>query len=1437
MGSSCLIKSCTVKKAKIGASFHRLPWKYPSLFSTLQDVFGRGNVREVTRWSRICSVHIAQLAPLANSHETVRRLVEYYAWNASRSYRKVVEVSEKDENRVNGDGGGNGSNKIFLERSGKDEMVNGESGGVGNGNTILLEYSRRDEIVNGDGGNGSNKIFLEHSGKDRTVNDNDDGGGVGVVRNVHSKSFKGTDEVSGKDKTMKDDMLLLKLAEKDKTVKYNDGEDGVGVVGDEKEERVRRIGGGGVGDEEKEGEFEKRNNHANGGGVVVVGGSSGFLDLLTEREEKEELKEFVNERNNKKDGITSDCDFVDLLTEIREGKTGRGKEFVGNKNKKDICDTDVGNDLSVLFTEKKRKEEIDQKNMDMIKDNYNYLYARYRLLNSVGRKEVVSEKDAIIDDDDIDVLGGGESCKVMMINKEMERPPRKEERERVEGKEERQERKDTTLNKTTNSTKSNTITNKITTKTNNTNNVLNNWTLHGVAREVPLVTKSNVNVVMMNGNFLLRDDVYFEEQLMRRKVEDERRMDEEKQRMAEKKHRMKKKDEIEKQRMKKEEEGEQRKSKENEELGGEISVEISTISTTNTSSSSSLSSSSSSSSSSSTTPNHWRRSSRSGEGVGGGKGLVRSGQGSSDQFLLQIIPAGSLANVQDPKAVLTLNYYPGLRRVSAVYSCREGGWPGDHSMIPDDCAAGAMDTARDPDVCVEENGKPKKTGCGEEQDINDNHTKPDDKTNTNKNGCASAMTNGEVAGENNNKEISEEEREGGKSTAEGDKKKNNSNKKEEGEEEEGEVGVEEEEEEEKKKEKDKEVVEEQQQEKQHQQEEEEEEEAGEEESKMEVEESTGEDRVRVDMDGSEEDEDKDSSEDDEDKLVISEGNEKAGEEESTDDNSKGEPSTAETPPVPQKPPTAPTTAPSSRSPTPKRPAEEEDGAGAGLASKRSRPLEELVCLDGLSTVSQVEGSLGQVKRDLEAVEFLIKQKEEEWNTLLRLQKRKEELYDRLARRRQVLLMKGGGSTGEEAEGSGKEGGEEEGAEGGASSNLLFLPQGGYSTLGGSQLPLMMMSQLISGSASPQSLQQMPQVLTKEGGSDGSGGNISVIDIHTSTNKPGSDPPKVSMTSEAQSKLSKQLTSGLASMKPILPKPTGSMGSGMAGLPTSLSFTATGHGPQGPTVNVQHLIAAHRKENPNTPPIRRATRGAWRHRYDGDKRAGRELERPPSVSSSSSEADTRPVPSGGQGTKGFLPMNDPSVSYKDVLLRFAELTQIEKQPGSPQISIFPVGCGEGVGKRGGGEGSRESTPSVVRDHTPPSHHPSPAPPTSKAGLEAPSALAKLLLESRAVSSAGNLVKSVGDPSAVVANSQYLTLSALLSGSSTTTVKDKTSHSQSESRGKKGNQGSDEPGSGNPKCQGCHKQRAQFVCAGCGNQWYCSRECQVAAWEEHSEHCNN
>lgn len=32
-----------------------------------------------------------------------------------------------------------------------------------------------------------------------------------------------------------------------------------------------------------------------------------------------------------------------------------------------------------------------------------------------------------------------------------------------------------------------------------------------------------------------------------------------------------------------------------------------------------------------------------------------------------------------------------------------------------------------------------------------------------------------------------------------------------------------------------------------------------------------------------------------------------------------------------------------------------------------------------------------------------------------------------------------------------------------------------------------------------------------------------------------------------------------------------------------------------------------------------------------------------------------------------------------------------------------------------------------------------------------------------------------------------------------------------------------------CQGCKKNKAFFMCAGCSRQWYCSKECQVSRFE--------
>merc|ERR1719186_1980976 len=33
-----------------------------------------------------------------------------------------------------------------------------------------------------------------------------------------------------------------------------------------------------------------------------------------------------------------------------------------------------------------------------------------------------------------------------------------------------------------------------------------------------------------------------------------------------------------------------------------------------------------------------------------------------------------------------------------------------------------------------------------------------------------------------------------------------------------------------------------------------------------------------------------------------------------------------------------------------------------------------------------------------------------------------------------------------------------------------------------------------------------------------------------------------------------------------------------------------------------------------------------------------------------------------------------------------------------------------------------------------------------------------------------------------------------------------------------------------------KKSEFVCAGCSNRWYCSRECQVEDWDEHADDCS-
>eukprot|EP00092_Neocalanus_flemingeri_P069082 GFUD01084564.1.p1 GENE.GFUD01084564.1~~GFUD01084564.1.p1 ORF type:complete len:359 (-),score=116.63 GFUD01084564.1:359-1435(-) len=53
---------------------------------------------------------------------------------------------------------------------------------------------------------------------------------------------------------------------------------------------------------------------------------------------------------------------------------------------------------------------------------------------------------------------------------------------------------------------------------------------------------------------------------------------------------------------------------------------------------------------------------------------------------------------------------------------------------------------------------------------------------------------------------------------------------------------------------------------------------------------------------------------------------------------------------------------------------------------------------------------------------------------------------------------------------------------------------------------------------------------------------------------------------------------------------------------------------------------------------------------------------------------------------------------------------------------------------------------------------------------------------------------------------------------------------------GTTGKKEEKKNTPVCQGCGKKKSEFVCAGCSNRWYCSRECQVEDWDEHADDCS-
>ncbi|XP_046482362.1 midasin isoform X1 [Neodiprion pinetum] len=291
----------------------------------------------------------------------------------------------------------------------------------------------------------------------------------------------------------------------------------------------------------------------------------------------------------------------------------------------------------------------------------------------------------------------------------------------------------------------------------------------------------------------------------------------------------------------------------------------------------------------------------------------------------------------------------------------------------------------------------------------------------------------------------------------------------------------------------------------------------------------------------------------------------------------------------------------------------------------------------------------------------------------------------------------------------------------------------------------------------------------------------------------------------------------------------------------------GEGRQGPMVDVRTIIADYRLRHPETVP-RRSRR--MRNSVNVGLGAGGAV-----VETTQIGADSRP--SSTDSCKSSSNPTDPSnsMSFKDVLVQFAKLSQqqgeaVKTPQNYPDVTLHPV-------------------------------LPTPAPPQAATVQQSGSLLHGILTKTQTVrptTFSPTLARlltaperercnpvATSTPQQQTATTQHLlqayqgtnpvSISDLLSSSKARTEITITpvvntpivqSHSNSlihvedveeettviEERSRSTNARDDSP----PRCQGCQDRAAQFVCAGCGNQWYCSRECQVSAWDEHSEVCS-
>nr|CAH7712564.1 unnamed protein product [Callosobruchus chinensis] len=458
-------------------------------------------------------------------------------------------------------------------------------------------------------------------------------------------------------------------------------------------------------------------------------------------------------------------------------------------------------------------------------------------------------------------------------------------------------------------------------------------------------------------------------------------------------------------------------------------------------------------------------------------------------------------------------------------------------------------------------------------------------------------------------------------------------------------------------------------------------------------------------------------------------------------------------------------------------------------ASRDKILNEFIEMADCNSVEQIHTFSEQLLAEIKTLNELAKEKEREWNNLIHLKKLKEELLIRMQRKKQVILLSEKSEYVDMLNESQGENGEEK-----FKSNM------------------------------PQSILKANLTGAQRGPLRGSNNGMNGDKIR---------------------------------QKIMMPKTQ------LSGLELNGGLDLRQAAKQRPTLDVQSIIADYRQKHPETVP-RRGRRirtsysdGSGCQLRQGTQDVSNELGLLLNTINMSKQQETMKSNSNeSQGQNS----NQDAVSFKDMLLQFAKLSQSERTeliqnaikppPPYPEVTVHPVPTTTAA--------PTNSLLHGILTKAPPKQSKSSFSPTLARLLTAPERASNnhisstpAMLNNTTVHASNMSISEIlctsktrNEITITPVDTQYepapvkgrLTEEEETEDSADRLVIDESNEAAEARRAANPSQDAGSDGDEVPMCQGCNQKPAQFVCAGCGNQWYCSRDCQVSAWDEHSEVCS-